>query len=404
MKPIRLCAFIGLVILLFGMEPQNILAQELNGCAGNPPTFKNSSGGRLSPLSGVTISVEILAGGNSTVQNFVVFGQDPEEEGLSLTVKVTPEVGIVSYDEKVPTTYCVDTYENDAIAYSKYCEMGYPYSKQYRYKTIEECHSGITSPAQRTIKNIKVWLEPSDQTSRWLGWSQSGEGEKAPLRYMFPDKWMVGNWTADGFTTIGTPDLSWSETYYQNWLSQMAGYNFLAGDTAAMTNLWSVTLVEVESPSLSPIQSLGIFGNLNPGMYFNPHPSGSTSGSQNISYDEMNSYKKLNWATSNYVSTDPLPPYLKSLELTMRHIPMDLPGAWMVGVLVELDKATFTYKYHDIPGTEVPDKDFWGGNDTRWITLEEAGSSLLSNVFYEYVLLSSPCNPMEKDNCWDNSY
>jgi hypothetical protein len=287
MKRIRLFSSVGLLIVLLYCKVDRVRAEGLKGCLGHTPTLMSAGGTDLKPQSGITLKINILGGKSDDAgKNFVVLGQDPEEEGFSVNVTISAIEGIMVYDEMVPEQICVDEKGNEKD--EKYCKDPEYYGYLYHYTTREKCHSGITSPANRTIANGKVWLKPSLETAEWLGWVQTSKIKKAALRYLFPEKWMVGTWTEDGFTTIGTPDLTWSETYYQNWLQQMEGYNFLAGDTATLSNLWSVTLVEVTDPDGN--QSLGIFGNFNPGTYLNPYPSDYSGGVLNISYDKMNSH------------------------------------------------------------------------------------------------------------------
>jgi hypothetical protein len=103
----------------------------------------------------------------------------------------------------------------------------------------------------------------------------------------------------------------------------------------------------------------------------------------------------MNKAKSNYNSVEPLPDNLQDVTLELEHIPMDLPGLWRVGVQVELDKAEFTTD-HNREGKEVPDLEFWGGNETMWPTMKQLGYDMERYIFYEYVILSAPCNPMEE--------
>ena len=143
----------------------------------------------------------------------------------------------------------------------------------------------------RKIRDVRIWLEPSKDTVNWLGWDMAGQEGKATLRYMYPEKWMVGTWTEDGFTTTGTTDHYWNNFYYDEWLAQMQGYNFLAGDTGALSNLWSVTMVEVINPIENRPQSFGIFGYFYLSGQTYPLPLGYSSGSQwRVDYWLLNMY------------------------------------------------------------------------------------------------------------------
>jgi len=399
MKRIALFIFFGLITIHLGTNTQPVVAQSIN-CGGPISGLLSTSGSALFPVAGLEITVDILAGEGNDVKNLVVFGQDPEEEGLSLNVSIHAVDGIVRYDETWPESACLDK-NGDEVDYD-YC-LNSRYYGIYHIGSVDRCHRNLTSPAHRTIRNVKIWLEPSSETANWLGWTGTVGASKAPLRYVFPDKWMAGTWTADGFTTTGTPDNSWSPAYYERWLEQLENFNFLAGDTSTVPYLWSVTLVEVTSPK-SGDGSLGIFGNFATG----PYPTGFNGGLQNINYKEMNSYitkHGSNWVSSNYESDKPLPEFVQDLHLNMSHIPMDLPGKWRVGVAVELNKAKFSYFYHGHNGEEIVNEGFWGGEPGHWYTEEDQlGYSMEANYFYEYVILSAPCNPLEEKNCWDESY
>jgi len=119
----------------------------------------------------------------------------------------------------------------------------------------------------------------------------------------------------------------------------------------------------------------------------------------------MRAYTKLKRASSNYNSVEPLPDGLDSVTLELRNIPMDLPGKWFVGVIVEMEKAKFSYKHKSEIGVERTDQSWWDDdNPSRWFTMDEANYKIVDNYFFEFVILSAPCNPLEEMNCWDDSY
>jgi hypothetical protein len=255
-----------------------------------------------------------------------------------------------------------------------------------------------THDAYRKINDVKVWLEPSEDTADWLGWSQSAPGNKANLRYLFPEKWMAGTWTEDGFTTTGTPDLSFNSQYYEEWTEQLKNYNFLAGDKEAIPNLWSVTMVEVANPVTGNYQSLGIFGYFFTTSITNPEPRDLFGGNQwRVSCEGLNGYTKLHRATCEPQSMK-IPPGTTHMTIDMQHIPMDLPGIWYIGVQVEMGKASVSYDCTTI----YEDWSYQG--DTYWFSQADLNYDQNNHYFYSYVSLSTPCNPLEQDNCIDDSY
>jgi hypothetical protein len=255
-----------------------------------------------------------------------------------------------------------------------------------------------------------VWLQPSLETSAWLGWNQGGgESPRFPIRYIFPEKWMTGTWTEDGFETSGTMDYGWSQSYYEAWLAQMSDYNFLAGDTNKISKLFSVTMVEVSSP-IDGSAGLGVFGNFLAGPNPSTLPVSFQPGEFNINYEDNAELTKIlngkNRVKYNPDSNIPLADQLETnrrmtITLTMEHIPIDLPGQWTIGVMVEMERAQFQYKgmlrYEQPPPS-------WEGKESKWFTGTNEVDYGNDLYFYTYVLLTTPCNPMEKDSCWDNSY
>jgi hypothetical protein len=86
-----------LLIILLAVNPQPVQAQ--NTSCGNRISPIISSGQPLFGKSGLNINVDILAGTGHIVKNLLVFGQDPEEEGLSLDINITAPSGKVVFDE-----------------------------------------------------------------------------------------------------------------------------------------------------------------------------------------------------------------------------------------------------------------------------------------------------------------
>lgn len=92
------------------------------------------------------------------------------------------------------------------------------------------------------------------------------------------------------------------------------------------------------------------------------------------------------------------------MTITLEHVPLDLPGKWFIGIRIEMEKAKV--EYTGASGTktitESPDPLIWGVGDTKWfkegdITYTEP------KYFFAYVLLTTPCNPLEQDSCFDGS-
>jgi hypothetical protein len=401
------CLFANL--LLLGFDIQQVGAQGLECISNMPVSPLYMEGGGTTPIapdSGaiVTVAQNVHEGfvDAEEVKNVVVFGQDPAEEGISITVNITSVPGKIQHDEwfKRKVTRCVAHSANSirpagAVSCPPYTSYNPPLV--YYYEDIEEdvCQR-FESPATRKIKAVRIWLEPSQATSQWLGWEdmKSPDG-RASLRYMFPDKWMTGTWTEDGFVTSGTPDRSWSETYYENWLAQQQGVNFLAGESNADFSLWSVTLPEVGSPENGKT-SLGLLGNFDPGDI---GTLTAPVSAYTVSYDEINSNTKHHRAAYYPQSMDPVFMDYEEVTINLVHIPLDLPGIWNIGVWVKMEVAT---SFDGI--TEVARQDIWGAETEQWFKNNESGYNMTDNYFFAYVLISTPCNPLENKGCWDGNW
>ncbi len=324
---------------------------------------------------------------------------------MSLTVTVESVPGKIQHDEWFERTVqkCMPHSPNTprpagAKTCPPYNSINPPYV--YYYDEVKEKYcQRIESPAMRKIKSVRVWLEPSTETSAWLGWGDMVTDGRASLRYMFPDKWMAGTWTPDGFVTTGTPDNTWNQVYYENWMKQLNDANFLAGDTATIQNLWSVTLPEVGHPEFGTTV-LGLLGTFDPGDI-----SGLTSapiGVYTIDYGEINSNTKKHRAAHYPASLDSMSLNTTKIVLQFANIPLDLPGVWRIGVQIKMELAKPDYWDR----TEVPVLlSDWAADKTRWfITSGETGYNRNDYYFFAYVLVSTPCNPLEEKGCWDDTY
>ena len=380
------------------------LTRKFKCISGNPISrllLAGAGNRNISPISGATVTVaqSVHEGfvDAEEVKNVVVFGQDPAEEGVSITVTITGVPGKIQHDESWSETVCKKFNSEKEIPDG--LDKCYPFDGWHYYVTEPKCER-FETPATRKIKAVRIWLEPSELTGQWLGWGDMSPGGRASLRYMFPDKWMTGTWTPDGFVTSGTPDKSWSSSYYEKWLAQQSGYNFFAGDTSKDTTLWSVTLAEVGSPQNPGTTSLGLLGAFNPGdIDVNTAPVGAYT----ISYADINSNTEKHRAAFYPQSLDPTNIDTEEITINLVHIPLDLPGIWNIGVWVQMELAT-TSPIYGKQITEKPDEGVWGKEPLHWFENGESAYYMANNYFFAYVLLSTPCNPLEEKGCWDGKW
>jgi hypothetical protein len=400
MKKIQ--ALFGICLLPFLFKVQIVSAQATS-CNGVSPKFvMTNTRDPFDPPSAVNIiDYSKTVNGIDGQENVVVFGQDPEEEGVGVSFSLESITGDIIHYENVPHCLHYGMHQDKTRAGDECRPIG---ADGYFY--WEQVCELVRSPnVTRKIRDVKIWLEPSEATVNWLGWDVAGQEGKATLRYMYPEKWMVGTWTEDGFTTTETTDHYWTGSYYEEWLTQMQGYNFLAGDTGALSNLWSVTMVEVETPEKPGSVSLGIFGYFQLSGQTYPLPTGYSSGSQwRTDYWLLNLYTEKHRAVSDPIAREHLEPDLTSLTIKMEHLPLDLPGKWSIGVQIQMSKASMDYGGNTVTEEWDYEPDPNEDPDSHWFSQGDFSYEQDNNYFYSYVLLSTPCNPNEKDNCIDGSW
>jgi hypothetical protein len=414
MKRFSLFCIMIVFIWLFKVDIVNTLAQE-GECPWESPLY-DQYGSIMNPPAGVKITIEqtVTNPRVEPVKNVIVYGQDEDEEGVSLTITINTLPGLIYHHEKEDHWVCkyFHTEQDDKTPCGK--KGTYYYWAQEEY-----CNEWLPAVSvRRNITNVRVWLEPSDETEQWLRWTPVTDTNKASLYYMFPSRWMVGTWTPTGFVVTGTVDKTMSPEYYDTWMKQMKDYNFLAGDSQTLDELWSVTLDEVPNPDPYKINRvLGLFGTFTLAKIPYEVPTAPVGTEDAISYAtiraNMNAGGK-HWAASipdspNIVTSYPGAPIggVPDVTIKLLHVPLDLPGIWYIGIMVEMERANFVYegKYPRVVYEDADWKDpDWGDGYHKWFTGAEAGYSAESNYIYSYVLLTSPCNEWEQEGCWDNTY
>jgi hypothetical protein len=358
---------------------------------------------QIDPIGGVIVGdVTTSDGPGGTIKNVVVIGQDEEEEGIGITVPLSAVQGDIVHTSWVTRCNC---YAEEKESKVEDCAPGgdpVQGGPPYCYKEAT-CESIRTPGAMRHITDVRIWLEPSQDTADWLGWTDS-QTDRTNLRWIYPEKWMVGTWTGDGSTTAGTASLHFSESYYKEWLAQQQGYNFLQADVWSVDRLWSVTMVEVANPVEGGPQSLGVFGNFTLTGQTYPMPNDFTSGSQwRVDYWVMNLYTEKHRATSDPIAREYWDPDTTSVLIKMEHLPLDLPGHWFIGIEVEMTPATVYYYPETNPLVGLKRQEQWGYGDSHWFSMADIDYAIDIHSFYSYILLSTPCNPLEENNCIDNS-
>jgi hypothetical protein len=416
MKRIGALFLLACPVLLFGVQVTDVQAQDQN-CDYASQLYNPDNVLFITPISGATTTVAqtVMAPKVNEIKNVIVYGQDKEEEGISLTITINAATGVIRHSEWDERPECRESffYQNGRDA--DLCEgtgVGWWY-----YEPTKYCNTNPEPVSvRRDITNVRVWLEPSKATLDWLRWTNKRTASgKATLQYLFPSRWVVGQWTSDGFTVTGTPDIFTSDEYKAEWLKQMKDFSFLAGDSLTVDKLWSVTLDEVPNPDPVRVSRtvLGIFGDFTLAKIPYDMPTAPRGSNFTVDYSKING--RMNKSGKKWAESIPNSPnlYLGQVDggepdvtIKLVHVPIDLPGIWYIGVSVEMRKADFDYidphgKYsrHVVEGV-----DWEAGSEVKWFTPTESGYETDQNYFYTYVLITTPCNPMEEKGCWDGSW
>jgi len=252
MTKIRIVAIAAIVIISFCNPINRAKALDHVCTPGYVSELIAENGYTLKPYSAVKITAE------KTGPNYVVvIGQDPEKTGVSIKVTITSVPGQLEFDTNELEAYCdgpYDTYSPDPKKST--CGTSKPY-QWYYWSTKYVCVPHTGYPAYRLVRDVRIWLIPSKATSDWLGSIPiTGDG-RFGLNYIYPEQWMVGNWNSGGFTTQGTYT-GMNDEFYQGWLSQMQGYNFLAGSGDRYNAFLSGVLTQVPGPLGDGVTSLGL--------------------------------------------------------------------------------------------------------------------------------------------------
>jgi hypothetical protein len=398
MKRLIMCSLFVLTMFLFGADAGRVRAQEGNCIAGNVSELLMMDSSPLKPSSGTTFSWEKIE-----PENVVVVGQDPvERTGVTISVTLTSVTGRINHDELETVTDCVGPFSMNDLSKTTcgHSSPGYYYYLLSRQECVHETYD----KAYRTVKAVRVWLQPTGPTSEWLGWKPVTSDNRAALRYLYPEKWMVGTWTRDGFITQGTTDLRWSSADYQAWLDGMKDYNFLAGDSISDVNLWSRSLDVINSPLQGGPLSLGLKGEFDiaHGAYAAPD-----RGLGMTTIDCFPTGTEYANPAAGCTVDPPLGSDSQSYEIRLKNIPLDLPGQWYVGVMVEMKAAHFQYPEGAKTGKTITEKTNWAtADEMQWFepTVGETGYDIKGDSFYSYIILTTPCNIEEKNGCFDGSY
>jgi hypothetical protein len=327
--------------------------------------------------------------------NPIVIGQDKDKIGADVNVIIKSYKGTVAYSR-------LEGYQRDCIYYPTKQEglescgqaANFYWTPDYN-KPICNSYS-VAAYRFINVGSVRVWLDPTDDTERWLGWRKISEEQRNPLRYMYPEKWSLGYWGASDFTTISDPGL-WNDPEVEKFTEDNPGFNFIKSDPREI-ELPSEALYRVSDPLQSKDgilfkrRVLGILGTFDLWPGYGQAITGQGQCLVRAAKGRCGWYP------------DVLAKYVAELNLDFFNIPLDLPGEWRIGVEVKVNPAEYTYEYWS-EGLqryvqETHKEKFDTGDLSRWpghgydMTLDE-------HKFLSYIYLSTPCDEKDPKSCWE---
>jgi hypothetical protein len=386
MKKTIACLPIFLIALISVQPPSIVQAQESNPCKPDP--------GKVTYFDEDQMGFEVTLADKTSPPFPIVFGQDLEDkEGVTIGVEVASRPGTISYES-------FDGYTEECVGQTvwedgpKGCPPYYAGGKYYYKKSVPICTPHKDEQVYRSIVglSLKVWLVPTDETLKWLGWNTDSTKDKYPLRYVFPEKWSLGTWTPGGFTTIGS-DLMYTEEQIDQFIAENPGFEFLKSDPRE-SELPTYSLTRVQDPTTgnAPMRALGLFGE-----FYSWYRYGQIShkgeclvnrtGTNGSCATETNLSRS--GGKSKFFNADLGAEGITYLRLDLNNVPVDLPGEWYVGVSVTVNSAT----YDNGRRTEVvPDS----SKKTR---SPGNGFNPKEHSFLVFILIASPCLANEVNGC-----
>jgi len=302
-------------------------------------------------------------------------------------------VNVILEIRSYPGTITYDVYQETCVGFNnpqKGITSCSPFYSAGKYYYLQGRCVPYTETVYRYIdgESIKVWLQPTVDTLQWLGWDEPAPG-KYPLRYLYPEKWALGTWTPQGFTTEGDVGL-WTEEEIKKFLAEHPGYNFLKADPRHY-EIPSEYLRLAEDPMGSGGRVIPLFGggfttwggmgpleNGDPCMISGRGPDGQAYCAKTINNQTDPMFGSLDLSTGN----------ITYLSISFSHIPMDIPGEWSIIAKIVVNKAI----YESVREEVVDDEKYL-------FRMPEYGYEPKNNTFITYMWISTPCNPAEKNGC-----
>jgi hypothetical protein len=380
MKKSQMALFLFLLFNAFQPRSHTVRTQSNNVCK---PDY-----GNVVYATDPDYGFDIIRAEKTYPNYSLIVTQDKNHTGVNIVVEIKSYPGTITYETYDEKCERYDEPQKGMTLCSPYFSAG-----QYYYLT-GTCTPHI-DPVYRYIEgtSLKVWLEPSARTSWWLGWSTERLDEDLyPLRYMFPEKWSLGTWTPEGFTTEGDLGL-WTEEEIRKFLAEHPGYNFLKADPRR-NEIPTQFLTLAENPmQLGGGRVIPLFGR-----EFKAWNEIGTIASDDLCFidgagpnGEGYCAKTVNDRTDPlFGSVDLYADNITYLAVSFSHIPMDIPGEWYIAVEVSVRQAIYGGgKLEALDDhaflTKMPGQGYY--HDTP------------EHTFLTYMWISTPCNLAEVKGC-----
>jgi hypothetical protein len=370
--------------------------------------------GKITYSGGGDYGFEITQAQKTAPEYPVIVTQDDDpvdwDTGLDIGVEIVSYPGTVTYK-----THAVECAGYERYQYGKESCEPYYSGGLYYYQT------DVCIPHTETVyryidrEHLQIWLVPSDKTKKWLGWTSLKEDEY-PLRYLFPDRWQLGIWTPDGYTTQGDNGL-WTEQAIDEFFAEHPEYNFLKADpqTYELPTKY-LELADMEGAKVIPLfggefytwganQIIGSYGEGNRCLIRGKGPHGIGDC---IIYSNYGDSSVFSPSVPMFGQPDIPDGDIHKLYFDFSQIPMDLPGQWSVAVSVNVFRAVY--------GVGVLDSDESTSGNDRLGKLEIIENSeflyrsekngyetaIPEHTFLVWMWISTPCDP-KNEGCTNKS-
>jgi hypothetical protein len=311
--------------------------------------------------------------GSKVAPNFVLdYYQDPNLTGVDITVTIETTELVATYWKMQDVCRLSADFqpEGTKCAYTGKPQPGF----RYAYLT-REC---VQQPPETTYRSIdvdsvSVWLDMTDDTRTLLGPGPYYEGSKPVLRYLYPDQWALRVVRPGEKTIIERPSFKNPEDVIE-FLKKNKDYVILESDAKAYiveTRMKTMYSRATSWPAIALVESGHCVAGVN------------KTGMDSALTEKAGGERICDFDPDEYNGA------INRFTITMKKIPLDLPGEWYIGV-------GFSLRYAAFDGGNGHEPEYGSYN---YVNADESKEAEFT--FESYILRSAPCNPNEIGGCWD---